>query len=485
MKKYKIFISGVQKELREERRAIKNFILGDVLLSEYFDVFLFEDAPAKSKAAEPVYLGKVRESDIYIGILGQQYGSIGKGKISPVEAEFREAKNKHKTILIYIKGENGVNDKKRDIGVQRLIKEIGDAQEGFVRKRFNNTGRLTPLVYASLIEFLKEEDIVGRGAFDERICKEAKLSDIDKDKVRWFLKIAKATRKYPLKLETPVKDVLTHLDLIKDGKLTNAAILLFGKRPNKFFKQAEIKCLQLSGVEIKKPFVSYQVYDENLFEQVDKAVAFVLGAIKFPVIQKTGSVRFERYYEVPEFAIQEAIVNAAAHRNYNRPSGIQVMVFADRIEIWNSGSLPSELTVEDLKKPHTSFPANPFIANVLYLADYAQKAGSGTIEMIEQCKAQHTPEPEFTTIRNKEFRTILPRDIFTEEALSKMSLNERQIEAIKFIKVGGHITNKEYQKTFKLKKRQSTDDLKELEIKGILTRVGTTGRGTYYILKGR
>jgi predicted HTH transcriptional regulator len=336
-----------------------------------------------------------------------------------------------------------------------------------------------------LIEFLKEEDIVGRGAFDERICKEAKLSDIDKDKVRWFLKIAKATRKYPLKLETPVKDVLTHLDLIKDGKLTNAAILLFGKRPNKFFKQAEIKCLQLSGVEIKKPFVSYQVYDENLFEQVDKAVAFVLGAIKFPVIQKTGSVRFERYYEVPEFAIQEAIVNAAAHRNYNRPSGIQVMVFADRIEIWNSGSLPSELTVEDLKKPHTSFPANPFIANVLYLADYAQKAGSGTIEMIEQCKAQHTPEPEFTTIRNKEFRTILPRDIFTEEALSKMSLNERQIEAIKFIKVGGHITNKEYQKTFKLKKRQSTDDLKELEIKGILTRVGTTGRGTYYILKGR
>jgi hypothetical protein len=40
MKRYKIFISGVQKELKAERRAIKDFIIKDVLLSEYFDVFL-------------------------------------------------------------------------------------------------------------------------------------------------------------------------------------------------------------------------------------------------------------------------------------------------------------------------------------------------------------------------------------------------------------------------------------------------------------
>ena len=56
MKKYKVFISGVQKELKEERRAIKKFILGDALFSEYFDVFLFEDSPARSKASESAYL---------------------------------------------------------------------------------------------------------------------------------------------------------------------------------------------------------------------------------------------------------------------------------------------------------------------------------------------------------------------------------------------------------------------------------------------
>ena len=87
--KYKIFISGVQKELKTERRAIKKYILGDALFSEYFDVFLFEDAPAKSKSAEKSYLDEVRKSDIYIGILGNQYGCVGKTKISPTETEFK------------------------------------------------------------------------------------------------------------------------------------------------------------------------------------------------------------------------------------------------------------------------------------------------------------------------------------------------------------------------------------------------------------
>ena len=365
MPKYKVFVSGVQKELKAERRAVKDFVSGDVLLSEYFDVFLFEDVPAKSAPAESVYLGEVRDSEIYIGILGQQYGSAGKNKMSPTEEEFREARKLHKTVLVYIKGDNGSHDKKRDVGIQRLIKEIGDAQEGFTRKRFNDTAELTHLVYASLIDFLKDEGIVGRGAFDERICKDAKLSDIDEERIRWFLKMAKAARKYPLKQEAPVKDVLTHLDLIKDGKLTNTAVLLFGKVPHRFFIQAEVKCLQFSGTEVKKPFANYQVYSGTLFDQVDKAVAFVLDAIKFPVIQKSGLTRFDRPYEIPEFAIQEAIVNAVTHRNYNNTSGVQVMVFADRVEVWNSGSLPLQLTVEDLKKPHTSFPANPYLANAI------------------------------------------------------------------------------------------------------------------------
>ena len=484
MKKYKIFISGVQKELKEERLAIKKFILEDALLSEYFYVFLFEDDPAKSRPAEKTYIEEVRKSDIYIGILGQKYGGSGKGALSPTEAEFRGAKSKHKEILIYIKGQNTI-DKERDPGVQKLIEEIKNPRAGYSYRRFEDAEELTGLVYESLISFLKEKGEIGKAEFDQRVCEGAKFSDIDNGKVRWFLKVALAKRNFHLQVDSSIKDVFTHLKLIKDGKLTNSAILLFGKNPRKFFDQAKIKCVQLPSTEAVKPFSSYHIYEEeNLFEQVDKAVAFVLDAIKFPVIQQAHTVQVARPREIPEFAIHEAIVNAVAHRDYNTASSIQVMVFLDRVEIWNSGTLPHNLKVEDLKKPHSSHPSNPTLATVLYFGNYIQQVGSGTTEMVRQCKEHGLPEPEFVSVRNLEFKTILARDIYTDDVLSNLGLNDRQIEAVKFVKIEGRITNKEYQKTFGLKKRQSTDDLKELEIKGILARVGTTGKGTYYILKG-
>lgn len=482
MKKYKIFISGVQKELKEERRAVKDFILADPLLSEYFDVFLFEDSPAKGKSAETVYLEEVKKSDIYIGILGKTYGTARKGEISPVESEFREARKAHKTIFIYIKGENGQNDKKRDEGIQCLITEISDSKQGFGRKRFNNNEELTRFVYASLLEFLKEKGIVGRGAFDERICVDAQMSDIDQEKIKWFLRIAREERKFPLSPNSAITDVLIHLNLLRDGKLTNAAVLLFGKNPHRFFLQAEVKCVHLPGTEVYKPFLSYKVYSDNIFEQVDKAVGFVVDIIKQAVIQQKHTPQFKRPFEIPVFAIQEAIVNAIAHRNYNVTSGVQVMVFADRIEVWNSGSLPSELRIEDLRKPHTSYPANPLLANALYHGSYIQKTGSGTVEMIRQCHAQGAPEPEFVLIRNVEFRVILARDIYTGDVLARLGLNERQIKAVNFVKEHGQITNKEYVKLTSVASRQALTDLKWLVEKKILSAVGK-GRSTRYSLR--
>ena len=484
MKRCKIFVSGVQKELKAERRVVKEFVRKNVLLSEYFDVFLFEDAPAKSKSAGKAYIEEVRKNDIYIGILGQKYGSSGKGALSPTEAEFREAKAKHKEILIYIKGRNTV-DKKRDPGVRKLLKEIRNPKTGYSYKRFEDVSELTNLVYESLISFLKEKGEIGKAGFDQRICEGAKFSDIDKAKVKWFLKVARSKRSFPLGLDSSIKDVFTHLKLIKDSKLTNSAILLFGKNPRKFFDQAKIKCVQLPSTEVVKPFSSYHIYEEeNLFEQVDKAVAFVLDAIKFPVIQQTHTVQVARPREIPVFVIQEAIVNAVAHRDYNTTSSVRVMVFLDRVEVWNSGTLPANLKVEDLKKPHASHPSNTSLATVMYFVNYIQQAGSGTLEMVKQCKAKGLPEPEFISERNLEFKVILARDVFTETVLVKMGLNDRQLKAIKFVKEKGQITNTEYQGLTGVSKPTATRDLRELIKKLVLQKSGVTGKGTSYRLKG-
>lgn len=478
--KYKIFVSGAQKELKKERQAVKEFIHKDALLSEYFDVFLFEDSPAKSKPAETAYIEEVRKSNIYIGILGQQYGGTGKEKMSPTEAEFREAKVKHKEILIYIKGQNTV-DKLRDGGMREFIVEIKNPKAGYSYRRFENVNGLTNLIYESLISFLKEKGEIGKAGFDQRICEGAKLSDIDNAKVKWFLKVARTKRNFPLGVDASIFDLFTHLKLIRDGKLTNAAILLFSNNPSKFFDQAKIKCVQLPSTEVVKPFSSYHIYEEeNLFEQVDKAVAFVLDAIKFPVIQQAHTVQVARPREIPEFAIHEAIVNAVAHRDYNTTSSVQVMVFLDRVEIWNSGTLPGNLKVEDLKKPHSSHPSNPILASVLYFGDYIQQVGSGTTEMVRQCKEHGLPEPEFISVRNLEFKTILARDVLTETNLTQMGLNERQMKAVKLIKEKGPISLSDLKECYPhIADRTLNRDFQALVDKGILKATGEK-RGRRY-----
>ncbi|MBI5666350.1 MAG: DUF4062 domain-containing protein [Nitrospirae bacterium] len=477
--KYKIFVSGVQKELKEERVAVKDLIAENVLLKEYFRVFLFEDAPAKSKSAKTAYTEEVRKCDIYLGIFGNEYGTVSGDGMSATELEFREARKADKDILVYFKG---ADDRKRDKQLRQLITEIKDGEEGYTYKRFNNVPELKNRIYESLIDFLREKGIVGRQAFDSSVCEDAGISDIDADKVKRFLRTARNQRNFPLETDTPVKDVLVHLNLLKSGKPTNSAILLFGKDPHKFFLQAEVKCIQLPGTEVEKPFSSYHIYNGDIFEQIDKSVAFVLDAIRLPVVQQEHTAQVKRLYEVPVFAIHEAIVNAVAHRDYNTTAGVQVMVFTDRLEIWNSGSLPNQLSLEDLKKPHTSYPNNPLLAGVLYLADYIQKAGSGILEMVKQCRKQGLPEPEFRSIRGVEFRSILARDIFTESVLEKIGLNERQLKAVKHVKERGKITNKEYQALNECFRNTATNDLANLVQKGILIPSNKKGKGSYYVI---
>src|SRR4030067_2767492 len=148
--KYKIFVSSVQKELKNERFAVKEIIAENVLLSEYFKPFLFEDSPAKGKTAKTAYIDAVRKSDIYLGILGNQYGTASRNNLSATEQEFREAQKRNKEVLIFIKGKN---DSKRNKSLRKLIYEIKDEHTGYKYKRFHKISELKNSIYESLIEF--------------------------------------------------------------------------------------------------------------------------------------------------------------------------------------------------------------------------------------------------------------------------------------------------------------------------------------------
>jgi predicted HTH transcriptional regulator len=83
-------------------------------------------------------------------------------------------------------------------------------------------------------------------------------------------------------------------------------------------------------------------------------------------------------YEIPREVVAEALVNAIAHRDYDSNGSVQVMLFCDRLEVWNPGELPPSLTVEKLRHPHGSIPKNPLLAEPLYLTKYIERMGTGT-----------------------------------------------------------------------------------------------------------
>lgn len=91
---------------------------------------------------------------------------------------------------------------------------------------------------------------------------------------------------------------------------------------------------------------------------------------------------------------------------------VQVMLFKDRLEIWNAGSLPRGWTVKNLFRPHTSLPPNELLAKPMYLKGYIEKTGTGTGDVIDYCRQWELPPPEF--VEESDFRVILRRKTTTE-----------------------------------------------------------------------
>ena len=188
--------------------------------------------------------------------------------------------------------------------------------------------------------------------------------------------------------------MLAHLNLLDQGRPTNAAILLFGKQPQRFLITSEVKCAHFHGREVAKPIPSYQVYKGTVFDLVDQAKDFVLSKIDLWVGTREESTRVPTKYEIPQEVVAEAIVNAVVHRDYTSNASVQVMLFKDRLEIWNPGSLPPPLTPETLRGPHASVPHNPLLAEPMYLTKYIERMGTGIRDMIRRCKNAGLPEPE-------------------------------------------------------------------------------------------
>ncbi len=162
------------------------------------------------------------------------------------------------------------------------------------------------------------------------------------------------------------------------------------------------------------------------------------------------------------------------------PSNTEVRIYDDKLIVWSPGGLPFGITIEELYKPHSSVLRNKGIGGVFYDMGWIEQWESGIDKMCKACMKTGLPEPQFEEYQG--FRVIFRRDIYTEEYLRNLSLNDRQIKAVMYVKDRGKITNKEYRGMFGITDRMALIDLSELCAKEIFERVGKTGRKTEYLL---
>ncbi len=391
----------MQSEFATERQLLFEYLTRDALLGRFFEPFIFENHPAADHRVDTIYLEEVANSDIYLGIFGTGYGYEDKEGISPTEREYDHATHLRKTRLVFLSHHSKTERHPKEIAL------IQKAESAVIRRQFSSPDDLKLVVYAALVRYLEEKEFLRTGPFDASVCKGAVIEDIDNEQVADFVRLARAKRGFPLTPEAPPEKILTHLNLLRGNDLTNAAILLFGRKPQKSFISSEVKCAQFHGNEVRKPIRSYQVYKGDLFQLVNQAVDFVLSRIDLAVGTRNESVDVPIEYEIPMAAVTEAIVNAIAHRDYTSTGSVEVMLFRNRLEVRNPGQLPHTLTLERLKQPHSSQPFNPLIAEPLYLAGFIERLGTGIPDMIDLCRNAGLKEPEFS--QEDTFKTILWR----------------------------------------------------------------------------
>jgi len=96
MTSLRIFISSVQGEFAPERAALQDYLRGDALMRRFFEPFLFEDVPAADRRADEVYLDEVASCDIYLGLLGDEYGFEDAEGVSPQRARGQDDSSNHR-----------------------------------------------------------------------------------------------------------------------------------------------------------------------------------------------------------------------------------------------------------------------------------------------------------------------------------------------------------------------------------------------------
>jgi ATP-dependent DNA helicase RecG len=180
-------------------------------------------------------------------------------------------------------------------------------------------------------------------------------------------------------------------------RLRMAAVLLFAGDIQRWHPRSQVRILKVAGTQLKSGEQYNVLADEtvrgNIFELLqsswEQLRPFLAEKTEFGV-----DAKFEEKYIYPEWACREALINAIAHRDYSIQNGIEVFIFADRMEIKSPGALLSTLTIKDLEKLEGAHESrNVLIARVLRENKFMRELGEGIKRMFESMEQVSLDKP--------------------------------------------------------------------------------------------
>ena len=227
--------------------------------------------------------------------------------------------------------------------------------------------------------------------WDDVAMPEVGINDLDGRAIETFRRLAATSERLsPAVADESDAGVVDKLNLREGRYLKRAAALLFHPAPNRFWGEAYVKVGYFHGSEL----VFQDVIESALFTQVDRTVDLLFTKYTRALVSYRGVKRVETF-PVPADAMREAVVNAVIHRDYARPTPIQIRVYDDRIMLWNPGRLPEGWSLEKLMGSHPSQPYNPVIANAFFRAGLIEAWGRGVQRIVETCEAAGCPAPQW------------------------------------------------------------------------------------------